>query len=234
MNVYRSNRVEVLAARLVDVVAMPLTDPMAPDVVVVHSRGMERWLGFRIADRLPICAHTEWPTPARFVHDCFDTVLGEGSVDLEGWSHQRLTWAVAAALPALLPNPAFESVRAYVGGDAAALERKPMLLAREIARAFARYVRYRPEMVCAWDQNEGDDWQAQLWRAVGARARAPHLADVARRFAERMASPDRPAGLPTRVCLFGLTTLPPIYVDALRALGRYVEVHLFEIGRAHV
>lgn len=230
MNVHRSNRVEVLAARLVDVLAAPLDDPMAPDVVVVHSRGMERWLGFRIADRLPICAHTRWPTPARFVHDCFDAVLGAGSVDLEGWSHERLTWAVAAALPGLLGRPAFDAVRAYVGGAPdVAIERKPMLLAREVARAFAGYVRYRPEMVCAWDRGEGDDWQALLWRAVGERAVAPHLADVARRFAARMDRPERPDALPTRACLFGLTTLPPIYVDALRALGRHVDVHLFAL-----
>ena len=36
-----------------------------------------------------------------------------------------------------------------------------------------------------------------------------------------------PAGLPSRVSIFGIGSLPPLFVDVFAALGRLVEVHLF-------
>ena len=226
MIVHRSDRVEVLAERLTDLTQTPPADPLAPEIVVVDSRGMARWLGFRLAQRLPVCAHFEWPSPGRFLYDCFEAVLGPDAVDFAGWSADRLLWAVAQTLPTLTGRPDFAHLAAYLGGDAPGA-RKPVLLAREIGRAFARYVRYRPDLLRAWDDGAGDGWQPALWRALPNHDAGAHLARVADRFAARVGHAT--AALPARVSLFGLTTLPPLYTEALRALGRHVPVHIFAL-----
>ena len=242
MIIHRSQRVEVLAERLAEVLAVPDPDPLVPEVVVVQSTGMSRWLEFQLAQRLPVCAHLDWPSPAKFVHDCFERILGPGRLELEGWSTERLTWAVAATLPGRLADPEFAAVAGYLAGGArwqgpeppGAWSRKAMLLAQQVGRAFARYVRYRPELVAEWERGEGAGWQPVLWRDVRARVGVPHLGDVARGFSERLASGTATDGgtkpLPKRVCLFGLTTLPPLYLAALRSLAGTVKVHVFALA----
>jgi len=42
LNLYVSNRMEILAEKLADVVDRPLVSPLTPEIIVVESRGMER------------------------------------------------------------------------------------------------------------------------------------------------------------------------------------------------
>ncbi len=66
-------------------------------------------------------------------------------------------------------------------------------------------------------------------RRCGARCDrgGDHLAKVSARFAAEL--PGSAAALPERVLLFGITNLPPLHVEALRALSERVEVHLFSL-----
>ncbi|MGH7790159.1 MAG: exodeoxyribonuclease V subunit gamma, partial [Candidatus Binatia bacterium] len=59
MWVHRSNRIEALVRRLVEVVAPPLADPFAADCIVVQGRGMERWLSMQLAQHLGIWANPD-------------------------------------------------------------------------------------------------------------------------------------------------------------------------------
>src|SRR4051812_38142771 len=57
--------------------AVPLPDPFASEIVPVPARGMERWLGQRMSDRLGaghgrgdgVCANVDFPSPRRLVGD---------------------------------------------------------------------------------------------------------------------------------------------------------------------
>jgi len=97
---------------------------------------------------------------------------------------------------------------------------------------------HRPELVLAWER--GDDeaatrlgdreprWQGKLWRALVERYGSGHFASRMLALIEHLESLDRrPAGLPERVSLFGISSLPPLYLAGLVALSRHVEVHLF-------
>lgn len=50
--VHHAARADVLVDALADLISEPLTDPLAPEVVAVAARGMERWLAQRAARRL--------------------------------------------------------------------------------------------------------------------------------------------------------------------------------------
>src|SRR5690606_8550168 len=97
-----------------------------------------------------------------------------------------------------------------------------------------RYAVYRPRMVLAWDDGEEDHWQARLWRAIVARQGTDHPPSLAREVFRRLDAGqfDRDA-LPPRVCVFGVSTLPPFYVQVLGALSRHVPVHMFALSPSH-
>ena len=63
----QSNQLECLFARLAAVLAAPLEDPLAPEVIVVQNAGMARWLSQRIALHAGIAANIQFPLPARFI-----------------------------------------------------------------------------------------------------------------------------------------------------------------------
>ena len=92
MLVYRSNRIEALADRLAALLRVPAAGPMQAELVVVHSKGMERWVAMQLAGRLGICANVRFPFPARVLHG---PLGGRGSPAVPAMiarSPERLVW----------------------------------------------------------------------------------------------------------------------------------------------
>ena len=73
-------------------------------------------------------------------------------------------------------------------------------------------------------------WQPLLWRElladVGPEAARDNRATIHQRFIDACTSPDaeRPAGLPRRVVVFGISAMPRQALEVLSALGRWCQV----------
>ncbi len=232
MRVYRSNRAERLLEALAGVLATPLSDALAPEHVVVQSRGMERWLAMELSRALGVAANLRFPFPRHFIESAFEHVLGEPAERAAPWSRDALAWSVAAVLQERLQEPAFAPARRYLEGDAGGV--LLLQLARRLSQALDDYAVYRPELLLGWERgDEADDMQAQLVRVLVERHGSFHQAARAQRLLRALEAPSSAAlermreGLPERVCLFGVASLPPLYVQMLSALSRHVETHLF-------
>ncbi len=227
MIVHRSNRMEKLVGALHTIVARPLQDPLAPEIIVVEGRGIERWLERELADLHGIWAHAEFPFPRRFLHDVFSAVLDEDAAADDPYDPDALAWAIAGTLPELVERSSFAPVRDYL--DVAADPTTLLSLSRRIATLFDQYVVYRPDWIAAWERGHEDHWQADLWRELVDRCGQSHFAARAAAFHRRLASvPSH--GLPERVSVFGIATLAPAYLDCLSALSAHSEVHLFQMA----
>lgn len=225
MFVHSSNRLECLADALANVVAATPLDPLLPETIVVEGRGIERWLGRRLADRLGVWANAQFPFPRSFLRRAFAVVLdGEGDGLADPFDPDTLAWSVAAALLRLRATPAFAPIAGYLDEQpgAGAL----LALSRRIARTLDQYVVYRPDWIAAWENGRDDHWQAILWREVVAGRSERHIASRAAAFMKKIDAADLDP-LPPRVCLFGLSTLAPLYLECFAALARRREVHLF-------
>ena len=75
LRLIESNRLEVLSQALAASLSEPLSSPLAPEVIVVQSRGMQRWLSMELARMHGVCANVSWPFPNAFVLDMFSRVL---------------------------------------------------------------------------------------------------------------------------------------------------------------
>lgn len=224
MRLHRSNRVERLLDALTGVVEPPLPDPLQPECIVVSSRGMNTWLSMQLSERLGVWAGGQFPFPRRFVDDLFAKVAPQGPA----WTDpQQLLWPILAELPELLRTPPFIELRRFVERDDTG--RHLFQLAHRIAHVFDQYPVFRPEMVLGWDAGAEDHWQAVLWRVVNDRLGGQHVAASAQDFIDALEDAP-PPGLPSRVSLFGVTTLPPFYVHVLQALDKVVPVHLFVVS----
>jgi exodeoxyribonuclease V gamma subunit len=209
---------------------------LEPEVIVVQSRGMERWLSMQLAHAQGVWANARFPFPRAFVDEVLTGVLdperasGVSAEDASlAWSRERLVWAIASVLDSDADDVELAVPRAYVGA-----QRDPsrlVELSQRIADLFDQYSVFRPELVLSWEAGAEQDWQAALWRRLVKRLGSFHLAARAKALFELQ--PERPGApwvLPRRVCVFGISSLPPIYVRILGWLARRVPLHLFQLA----
>lgn len=230
MIVHRSNRTEALVDALAEVVARPPADPLAAETIAVQGRGMARWLGLELARRFGVWANASFPFPRTVIEAAATAVLGDAPEAAARFAPETLRWAVAAELAARRAEPAFAPLAAYLGDDRGG--GRLLGLSARIADLFDQYAVFRPRLVDGWERGAaGDDWQAPLWRALVTRLGRGHpAARVAALLAALGAGRAPAAPFPRRISLFGLATLPPLYVDVLVALAAHVELHLFVLS----
>ncbi|HEX7672091.1 MAG TPA: exodeoxyribonuclease V subunit gamma, partial [Polyangiaceae bacterium] len=232
LRVYRSNRTEVLADRLAELLgSSPLSGPFEPDTIVVQGRGMAVWLSQRLSLRHRISANTDFTYPRQVVLRAFGAVLGEAAVSEGAASEEGILWSVLSALPGLLPRPEFARVARYLAQDPRGV--RHFQLADRIATRFDQYLTYRPEMIRAWcrgedgDVDQEDVWQPLLFRALGGTLATHHVAALESQYREALRRGKVPTGFPRRLALFGLSSLPPLFLRVLSALAPHVDLHLF-------
>ncbi|MEM6991452.1 MAG: exodeoxyribonuclease V subunit gamma, partial [Myxococcota bacterium] len=221
MKVHRSNRVEALLSTLFDLVEEPSTGPFCPEPIVVHSRAMAVWLGQRLAEHFGGWARPHFPFPRRFIEDAMAAVLGpEPAERAQAWSRERLSWAVQAELPGKIADPRYEPLARYLADDP-----RPHAahgLAEQVAEVFDQYLVFRPDVVLRWQRGAQDDWQADLWRSLTRRLGTVNLATLSVDLSNALLKPGAREHLHeafgSRVCIFGVSTLPPLLLQLLDRL----------------
>jgi exodeoxyribonuclease V gamma subunit len=247
--VHRAERADALADALSQLLAAPLEDPFAAEVVSVPTRGMERWLTQRMSGVLGatagssdgVCANVEFPFPHRLVTEAIAAASGVDPAT-DPWLPERAAWPLLEVVEASLPEPWLASLASYLGQDAdppdPVRHARRLSAVRHLAGLFDRYALHRPAMLEAWAQDRDTDaagaelpaaaqWQAELWRRLRARIGVPGPAERRTRACARLIEEPALAALPTRFALFGLTRLPAGHLQILSALARRRDAHLF-------
>ncbi|MFY2737419.1 exodeoxyribonuclease V subunit gamma [Pseudocitrobacter faecalis] len=237
LRVYHSNRLDVLEALMEFIVEQQrLDDPFESEMVLVQSTGMAQWLQMTLSQRFGIAANIDFPLPASFIWDMFTRVLP----DIPGesaFNKQSMSWKLMTLLPQMLDDDALTPLRHYLHDDAD--KRKLFQLASRVADLYDQYLVYRPQWLTNWENDtlvdglgEAQLWQAPLWKALVAHTKALgqplwHRANLYQRFIDILEqSETRPEGLPSRVFICGISALPPVYLHALQALGKHIDIYV--------
>ncbi|HFN3673122.1 TPA: exodeoxyribonuclease V subunit gamma [Escherichia coli] len=237
LRVYHSNRLDVLEALMEFIVERErLDDPFEPEMILVQSTGMAQWLQMILSQKFGIAANIDFPLPASFIWDMFVRVLPEIPKE-SAFNKQSMSWKLMTLLPQLLEREDFTLLRHYLTDDSD--KRKLFQLSSKAADLFDQYLVYRPDWLAQWETGhlvegvgEAQAWQAPLWKALVEytdELGQPrwHRANLYQRFIETLESATTcPPGLPSRVFICGISALPPVYLQALQALGKHIEIHL--------
>src|SRR5438094_3694755 len=98
LTLHTSNRFERLADQLSKLIANPLRSPLLPEIVVVQSNGMRRWLEQQIAGRFDICSNIQFPFPQKFFHELFQNAFPEAEATTL-FDSDVMTWRIMQQLP---------------------------------------------------------------------------------------------------------------------------------------
>ena len=244
IQVHVAERTDVLADELAGLLATPLDDPFAEELVVVPAKGVERWLTQRLSHHLGagpdgsdgVCAGVRFLNPSSLV------ALLTGTDRTDPWAPDRLVWPVLDAVDASLHEPWCAPLARHLGEGLPDASRdlrrdRRWSVARRLAGLFARYAVQRPRLVLDWSAGRDTDgaeapldpdllWQPELWRRVVALVAAP---PPQQRHADTLAAirAGEPLALPDRLSMFGHTRMPVTEVELLDAVGEVREVHLW-------
>ncbi|MEG4316910.1 exodeoxyribonuclease V subunit gamma [Pseudomonas sp. FIP_A4] len=225
LNLYHAPDLETLGELATTLLAQPLADPFAPARIVVPSQGMGRWLTLELARKQGIAMQLDLQLPAAFVWDLSRTVLGS-LPEQSAFAPSTLTWRLYGWLcePANL-QLAPRLAQYLEGGD----ERRRLSLAAKIADTFDQYLLYRDDWLAAWERGEtldlgaDESWQALLWRELTKNGH-PHRARLLGDLLQRLYRDEPLAGLPERLLVFGISSLPPHHLRVLDGLARHIDV----------
>ncbi|MCU0308468.1 MAG: exodeoxyribonuclease V subunit gamma, partial [Thermoleophilia bacterium] len=230
LHVHRGERADALAGALADLLAAPPDDPLAPEVVAVPTRGVERWLAQTLATRLGaggagtgdgVAANLRFPFPGRLVGQALAAATGLDPAD-DPWRPERLAWPLLGVVDALAADPRLAPVRGQLTGPGR------LTAVRHVADLFDRYGVHRPALLLEWARADpGEGWQPLLWRGLRDRLGVASPAERVGPACARLREDPALADLPARFAVFGLTRLPATYLEVLRALAAARDAHLF-------
>ncbi|MCD6534894.1 MAG: exodeoxyribonuclease V subunit gamma [Deltaproteobacteria bacterium] len=247
--IHTSNRLEelarVLAAFLVEKKSVGVLEP---EVVVVPSRGLERWLKLYLAQNSGVSANLEFPFPQAFLNQAVFADLRrriDPTLTVNPFAQEVLAWKIFFALErgggqGLGLVPELDTYLSKTGDELSRFH-----LAFALADLFDRYLLSRPELIRAWERGDNplnqfaaSRWQKELWQSLSRGEASVHFAAL-HELANQMIYPEyfpEPApfpleelssALPSRLFLFGFAALPFTYFDLFKGLSRLTEVHLF-------
>ncbi|WP_198552345.1 exodeoxyribonuclease V subunit gamma, partial [Macromonas nakdongensis] len=226
--------------------------PLENETLLVQSNGIAQWLKLSLAEPperggAGIAAALQFHLPSQFLWQAYRAVLGPERVpETSPFDKPRLVWRLMRLLPTLLDQAAYAPLQRFLADDAD--RRKRFQLAERLADLFDQYQVYRADWLHAWGQNQdvlldarGDAvdldsdqrWQPALWRALlrdvqtDPSAPRPGRAAVHEAFlaqARQWQGPERPAGLPRRLVVFGISSLPRQSLEVLAVLARWCQV----------
>ncbi|EKT60128.1 exodeoxyribonuclease V subunit gamma [Providencia sneebia] len=235
--VYHSNQLDILKELIAHLIENePLSHPFEKEIILVQSPGMSQWLQIELAKRFGIAANIYYPLPATFIWDMFRRVLPNIPKE-SAFTKQAMSWKLMKILPEVIHEEEFAPLRHYLQQDLD--KRKLHQLSGRIADLFDQYLVYRPQWIEKWQQNDLVDdlsinqlWQKRLWLKLVEYTeeleQSPwHRANLYQSFIDTLAtSTDLKKILPKRIFICGISSFPPVYLQALHAIAEHTDIHL--------
>ena len=225
-----SNRTEILAEQLAEVLRVPAASVFEPEIVVIQSRGMQRWLSLELARHNRICANIKYPFPKAFLAD-MACRLDPAEVQIVEDDAEKVTFKLMRLIPDYLDRREFKRLNHYLADDQQGL--KLFQLCQKITYLFDQYQVYRPELLHSWEEGRVDSdsdcrWQAQLWRAMTAEAESEKKVQWPYKIIDAIENDSLSSmRLPARASIFGISYLPPVYLELISKLSRAMHLSLF-------
>ncbi|MCF4994276.1 exodeoxyribonuclease V subunit gamma [Pseudomonas syringae] len=251
--VVQSNSLDELRSLVISIMRRYPLAPLENEIALVQSNGIAQWLKLALAEDpedddlggCGIAAAIDVQLPGSFMWQLYRMVLGREEIPAKSLLDKApLTWRLMRLLPLVIDLPHFEPLQRFLTHDTDL--RKRYQLSERLADLFDQYQVYRADWLEDWAEGRHqlrnvrgeikplsptNCWQAELWRAllgdVGSEGMAQSRAGVHQRFMERINELDTPpTGLPSRVIVFGISSLPAQVLEALAGLARFSQVLL--------
>ena len=233
LHLYKEHKLENLAGTFAGEVfsrTAPVSavwELLRPHIAIVQTRGMAEYLQQKLAADHGIAANLEMPFVNIFLNSLLRKFYGKEFIAAEKASDQK---NMRQKLMKLLSD------RQFVRQQVPELEKylcepntelKRWQLAGKIADLFEQYQIYR-----VWETDETlerSSWQKVLYRELFD-ARHPGRDHFFRRLLREKLTLEQQKMLPEEFSIFGISVLPPVYLDIFVRLSEYCRINFFYLS----
>ncbi len=227
----QERRLESLLAHLAVRLGFP-RDPLFPDILVVPTVGMARWVRFAVAESNEGFCHFRILPVGSFLWELFGSVLT--GLPAEPLSIPALTVEIVRVLISPSKHPQLSSA----GLELPSFREDPYWyydFARRLADLYDRLTLYRPEIILAWEEGEsgrwGDDiWLSRIWRLASTGFpdhRAALLRKIKASLVDSGVRERLRAQYPFPIHVFGHPLLPPVVIGLLVEVSEFLDVVVY-------
>lgn len=234
---HSSNKSENLLQHLTTVLrSAPLSSAFSSEVFLIQSQGMERWLAQQLAEQFQVFGNFEFLFPGRFFNTLAEHL--DSTLHTQFFDRDVMVWRIEKQLRQL-EDDVFLPLQQYLTG--ANITRKRFQLAQQLAMIFDQYQLMRPDLLDAWQQQKllydtaAERWQRALWQNIIAQQDSPHRGILWQQCITKLnqsKSGEFSTQLPQRVTIFGVNTMPPLFLEFLQGLARHCDVHFYLLNPA--
>ncbi len=253
---YQSNSLTSLAEQFALSLKRYRVNPLKSESVIIQTTGMETWLTQQCARINNIFAAVDFTRPAKFLLK-LNAILTGQSEERTVFESENMRWFIYREIT---ENPQrYPLVEQYLsGGEGQLRQQKLFAFASETAEMLDSYILYRPDMLEAWEQDkfaadpmgtelfssqerEHEAWQRRIWQEMlrfhkesenPGQNPVTVLSNLGRILAAPTPSDEliRWSRSVPVVALFGMSVLPPRYMELFKLLSRHCRVELYVIN----
>ena len=240
MRISASNQLEVLVSQLADSLQNEKCRPeellgRPNDLVIIQSRGMAKWIDMQVADHNGIATRIEYPFIRTFISSILVKCSYSPKEDI--WDRESLAWRIFKLLPEIEKN--FLIINDYVKEN----QLRRFQLAEQLASLIDEYMVYRHDWLQSWSQgkaftqfNQGlekdakhEAWQIALWQKLCESEQNSFQAALQNFLLADDIQPEV-LELPPRIAIFGITNMPPVFVNFFEKLSQFTQVTLYHFN----
>ncbi|MBE6405250.1 MAG: exodeoxyribonuclease V subunit gamma [Lentisphaerae bacterium] len=226
LHFYVSTSLESLAGTFLEKIYKTGTgnDPLKPVIATVQTQGIATWLKQYIANNSKIAMNLKMPFLRSAVEQTVKEYYPTAEEELGRHSVDRDTWKIFHYLS--LKKTEIPELAAYLKNDPDM--RKQYQISRQIAMTFEQYRTYRPELVSEWcSQEQSSVWQAKIYRELFSEDLTldRYMTDFISKANEYTGDQFRKG-----LSIFGISSMPPRFLQFFLALAKYQDVSLFYLA----
>ncbi|MEZ5536928.1 MAG: exodeoxyribonuclease V subunit gamma [Thiolinea sp.] len=221
LQIFHSNRLEILASQFAEVLGSKGLDPFKPEQVIVQNAGMGRWLSLQLAAHNGIAANMKYLFPAEITWELLRAVLADVP-ERDPCSPKLLRWRLFAELSSKAEKYQHD-LGHYLSADN---EDMAWQLAKQVATVFDGYLFFRPDWIQEWEKSAPTDWQERLWQNVVTDQQLDHWIRLQHRFIRQLENTDTNK-LPPRISFFSVPALSPAYIEMISKVAEKTDVYFY-------
>jgi exodeoxyribonuclease V gamma subunit len=236
-----ANQYETLRDALLSAVADGPASPFSAEQIIIPSVALRQDLTLSMATRYGVCANVNFAYLAQWLWRQIGKVV-PGIESESPFAAPVLAWRIFQILSDKRFAGGFPRLANYLEAvdPVAQLD-----FATRVAALFEQYMTYRPDWLANWTvvkpvsfkgdaahAAEDQAWQAALWQTITSQL-GTEREHPASRFLKTMETTEGATdrfGLPVAAHIFCLPAMPPLYIDILQQLGRWIDLRVYVLN----
>ncbi|CAL1329023.1 exodeoxyribonuclease V subunit gamma [Candidatus Providencia siddallii] len=235
--IYHSNQLFSLKNLIIDIIKnKQFSNPFEEEIIIVENFEISQWLQIELTKYFGITCNIHYKLPRDFILEMIYKILPDISKN-NHYTKNLIKWRIITILPKIINNKKLKELKFYIKNDIDG--RKLHQLSEKIANLFESYMIYRPKLITQWEKNKlininnkNQSWQKKLWRELFVyrktlEKKTQHLLTIHKIFIKFLSAPNYLKNFfPKRIFIYGISSLPPIYIQILNIISKYTDIYL--------